>query len=89
MQISYLHTYRNLVGKIPLQPKNTMSYIIYVRGVPQPYITNDPRIYIDCLKLLKWECESRPFHDAFCKELRANEDEQSLADRRRDQLEAF
>ncbi|CAN9116473.1 unnamed protein product [Alternaria alternata] len=66
-----------------------MPYIIYVPGVPQPYITNDPRIYIDCLKLLKWECESRPFHDAFCKELRADEDEQSLADRRRDQLEAF
>ncbi|KAB2101800.1 hypothetical protein AG0111_0g9953 [Alternaria gaisen] len=66
-----------------------MPYITYVPGVPQPYITNDPRIYIDCLKLLKWECELRPFHDAFCKELRADEDEQSLADRRRDQLEVF
>jgi hypothetical protein len=66
-----------------------MPYIIYVPGVPQPYITNDPRIYIDCLKLFKWDCESRPFHDVVCKAFRAEEDERCLADRRREQLEAY
>jgi hypothetical protein len=66
-----------------------MAYIIYVPGVPQPYVTNDPRIYVDCLHLLKWDCESRPFHDEFCKALRADGDERGLTARRIHQLEAY
>jgi hypothetical protein len=38
-----------------------MPYIIRVPGAPQPYVTNDPRIYMDALKLFDWEYESRPF----------------------------
>jgi hypothetical protein len=66
-----------------------MPYIIYVPGVPKPYITNDPRIYMDCLKIFKWECESRPFSDTFCKALREKENDRFLSDRRRSQLEAY
>jgi len=66
-----------------------MPYIIYVPGVLQPYITNDPRIYMDYFKIFEWVCESRPFCDAFCKAFRQDEDEQFLSDRRRGQLEAY
>ncbi|KAI4671595.1 uncharacterized protein J4E78_000091 [Alternaria triticimaculans] len=69
--------------------KVTMPYIIYVPGVLQPYITNDPRIYMDCSKIFEWECESRPFCDAFCKAFRQDEDAQFLSERRRGQLEAY
>jgi hypothetical protein len=53
-----------------LIPDNKMPYIIRVPGVPQPYVTNDPRIYLDCLKAFNWECESRPFGDTYCQTLR-------------------
>ncbi|KAI4705963.1 hypothetical protein J4E81_000848 [Alternaria sp. BMP 2799] len=46
-------------------------------------------IYMDCFKIFEWECESRPFCDAFCKAFRQDEDEQFLSDRRRGQLEAY
>jgi hypothetical protein len=66
-----------------------MPYIIYVPGVLRPYITNDPRIYMDCLNVFAWQCESRPFCDAFCKAFRQEEDERFMSDRRRGQLEAY
>jgi hypothetical protein len=66
-----------------------MPYIICVPGIPQPYTTNDPRIYMDCLKAFNWECESRPFCDTYCQTLRDEEELRHLSDRRRDQLEAY
>jgi hypothetical protein len=66
-----------------------MPYIMYVPGVPKPYITNDPRIYMDCLKVFKWEYKSRPLSDTFCKALREEENDRFLSDRRRSQLEAY
>lgn len=44
---------------------------------------------MDSFKIFEWECESRPFCDAFCKAFRQEEDEQFLSDRRRGQLEAY
>ncbi|CAO2654643.1 Nn.00g113760.m01.CDS01 [Neocucurbitaria sp. VM-36] len=44
-----------------------MPYIIYVPAMPRPYITNDPRIYVDCSQVFGWICESRPFSDSYCK----------------------
>ena len=66
-----------------------MPYIIYVPAIPRPYITNDPRIYIDCSKVFGWTCESRPFSDSYCKDARAKEDVHDEGDRRRDQLEQY
>jgi hypothetical protein len=66
-----------------------MLYIVRVPGVPRPYVSTDPRIYIDALKLFNWECESRPFDDTYCKALREEEEFRHLGDKRRDQLEAY
>lgn len=73
---------------LPL-PKATMPYLIQVPGIPRPYITNDPRIYMDCARLLHWPCEARPFSDSYCKLLRAAEDARHEAERRREQLQAY
>jgi hypothetical protein len=66
-----------------------MPYIIRAPGVPQPFVTNDPCIYLDCLKVCNWECESRPFCDTYCQTLRDEEELRHLSDRRRDQLEVY
>lgn len=66
-----------------------MPYIIYVPAIPRPYITNDPRIYVDCSKVFGWTCESRPFSDSYCKNVRINEDTRNEGDRRRQQLEQY
>ena len=68
---------------------HTMPYIIYVPAIPRPYITNDPRIYVDCNKVFGWTCESRPFSDSYCKNVRINEDMRNEGDRRRQQLEQY
>ncbi|KAJ4368071.1 hypothetical protein N0V83_006426 [Neocucurbitaria cava] len=46
-------------------------------------------IYFDCNKVFGWTCESRPFSDAYCKDVRAKEDMQHQSDRRREQLERY
>ena len=66
-----------------------MPYIIRVPSAPQPYDTNDPRIYMDCWKAFNWECESRPFCDTYCKALREEEDFRHLSAKRREQLETY
>ncbi|KAF1829433.1 hypothetical protein BDW02DRAFT_164794 [Decorospora gaudefroyi] len=66
-----------------------MPYIIYVPNARQPYITNDPGIYMDCLKVFNRECESRPLSDPFCKALRKEEEMRNLGDGRRKQLEDY
>jgi len=66
-----------------------MPYIIQVPGIPRPYITNDPRIYMDCARLLNWPCEARPFSDSYCRLLRATEDARHEGERRREQLESY
>lgn len=66
-----------------------MPYIIYVPEIPRPYITNDPKIYLDCVKRFGWPCESRPFTDSYCKAIRAEEDRRHESDRRREQLERY
>jgi hypothetical protein len=65
-----------------------MPYIINMPENPRPYITNDPRIYMDCLSW-GWQCESRPFSDAFCKAARKREDTRFESDRRAEQLEKY
>lgn len=64
-----------------------MPYIINVPGTPQPYITNDPRIYMDCTKMFGWSCQSRPFSDSYCQSLRQAEARRFQCDKRREQLE--
>lgn len=66
-----------------------MPYIIQVPGIPRPYITNDPRIYMDCARIFNWPCEARPFSDSYCRRLRATEDSRHEAERRREQLESY
>ncbi|KAF1846839.1 uncharacterized protein K460DRAFT_281774 [Cucurbitaria berberidis CBS 394.84] len=66
-----------------------MPYIIYVPAIPRPYITNDPRIYMDCSKTFGWTCESRPYSDSYCEESRVDEDMRDEGDRRREQLERY
>ncbi|CBX93702.1 hypothetical protein IAQ61_003589 [Plenodomus lingam] len=65
-----------------------MPYIIQVPGIPRPYITNDPRIYLDCARVFHWPCEARPFSDSYCKLLRDQEEKRHEGERRRDQLES-
>ncbi|OAL45326.1 hypothetical protein IQ07DRAFT_604316 [Pyrenochaeta sp. DS3sAY3a] len=64
-----------------------MPYIICVPSIPRPYITNDSRIYMDCMKAFGWRCESRPFSDSYCKDIRAEEDRRYESERRDQQLE--
>ncbi|KAI8942423.1 hypothetical protein NX059_000495 [Plenodomus lindquistii] len=66
-----------------------MPYIIQVPGIPRPYITNDPRIYMDCARVFNWPCEARPFTDSYCKMLRDQEEKRHESERRRDQLESY
>lgn len=66
-----------------------MPYIIKVPAIPRPYITNDPRIYMDCARVLGWECEARPFTDSYCKTIQDREYKRNESDRRRSQLDAF
>lgn len=63
-----------------------MPYLIYVPGCPRPYITNDPRIFMDA-KSWNWPCESRPYADAFCNALRRQEHSRFESARRTAQLE--
>ncbi|KAF1919660.1 hypothetical protein BDU57DRAFT_148596 [Ampelomyces quisqualis] len=63
-----------------------MPYLIYVPGGPRPYITNDPRIFMDA-KSWNWPCESRPYADSFCKALRREEHLRFESARRTAQLE--
>ncbi|KAF1938220.1 hypothetical protein EJ02DRAFT_458051 [Clathrospora elynae] len=65
-----------------------MPYIICVPGIFRPFLTNDPRIYIDCYELFKWDCEARPYSDALCKKLQ-EEDSRHESDSRRHQLENY
>jgi hypothetical protein len=65
-----------------------MPYIIHVPGVPRPYITNDPRIFMDA-RSFDWHCESRPYADSFCKALRREEDARFESDRRAARLEQY
>ncbi|KAF2855562.1 hypothetical protein T440DRAFT_157544 [Plenodomus tracheiphilus IPT5] len=66
-----------------------MPYIIQVPGIPRPYITNDPRIYMDCARVFNWPCEARPFSDSYCRLLRDQEEQRHEGERRRDQLESY
>jgi hypothetical protein len=66
-----------------------MPYIIYVPGCPRPYITNDPRIYIDAKECFKWPSESRPYSDKECKAIRKEEDERFEGERRTARLEQY
>jgi hypothetical protein len=66
-----------------------MPYIIRVPGIIQPYITNNPTIYIDCLKTFNWDCESRLYYDTFCTTVRKEEEMRYTVDRRRAQLETY
>jgi hypothetical protein len=65
-----------------------MPYIIHVPGVPRPYITNDPRIFMDA-RSFDWHCESRPYSDSFCKIVRREEDARYESDRRTAHLEQY
>ncbi|KAL6710249.1 hypothetical protein ACN47E_009195 [Coniothyrium glycines] len=64
-----------------------MPYIIRVPGVPRPYITNDPSIYLDGLNIFHWDCEARPFSDSYCRALRDEEEERFEGDKRCEQLQ--
>jgi hypothetical protein len=66
-----------------------MPYIIYMPGCPRPYITNDPRIYIDAKECFKWPSESRPYADAECKMIRKEEGERFEGERRAARLEQY
>lgn len=63
-----------------------MPYIIRVPGIPRPYITNDPRIYLDGLNIFRWDCEARPFSDSYCKMLRREEEARFEGEKRCEQL---
>ncbi|KAH7395200.1 hypothetical protein DE146DRAFT_616348 [Phaeosphaeria sp. MPI-PUGE-AT-0046c] len=63
-----------------------MPYLIFVPGCPRPYITNDPRIYLDA-RSWDWPCESRPYSDSSCNALRRQEDARFESDRRTARLE--
>ncbi|KAF2031524.1 hypothetical protein EK21DRAFT_27410, partial [Setomelanomma holmii] len=65
-----------------------MPYIIYVPNIPQPYVTNDSRIYIDT-KQWGWKCESRPFADPYCKAIRHEAEVRFEGERRAAQLEHY
>jgi hypothetical protein len=62
--------------------------MIYVPGCPRPYITNDPRIFLDA-KSWEWPCESRPYADAYCKAMLKQEHLRFESDRRAEQLEQY
>ncbi|OAL04037.1 hypothetical protein IQ06DRAFT_216392 [Phaeosphaeriaceae sp. SRC1lsM3a] len=63
-----------------------MPYLIFAPGCPRPYITNDPRIYLDA-KSWNWPCESRPYADPSCKALRRQEAARFESERRAARLE--
>ena len=63
-----------------------MPYLIWVPHDPRPYITNDPRIFMDA-KSWSWGAESRPYTDAFCASLKRQEEARYEGDRRAAQLE--
>jgi hypothetical protein len=65
-----------------------MPYIIHVPGVPRPYITNDPSIFMDA-RSFEWPCQSRPYSDSFCKAARREEAARFESDRRTAQLEQY
>jgi hypothetical protein len=66
----------------------SMPYLIWVPHDPRPFVTNDPRIFVDA-KLWSWQAESRPYTDALCNTLRRQEDALFEYDRRAAQLERY
>jgi hypothetical protein len=63
-----------------------MPYLIWVPHNPRPYISNDPRIFMDA-KSWSWRPESRPYTDAFCVALRRQENARYESERRAGRLE--
>jgi len=65
-----------------------MPYLIWLPHDPRPYITNDPRIFMDA-KIWSWQAEARPYTDALCIALRRQEDARFEYDRRATRLEQY
>lgn len=65
-----------------------MPYLILLPTCPRPYITNDPRIYLDA-KAWDWHCEARPYADTACRALRREEERRFESERRAARLEGW